>query len=61
MPVAISQYFTLRDAFWKKTKMKFHKMDDRGLQTTSKSRTRTWKNEDGAPSEADDLLLRGNL
>lgn len=61
MPVAISQYFTLREAFSKETKMKFHKMDDFGLQTTSKSHTLTWKNEEGTLSEEDDLLLRGSL
>lgn len=36
-------------------------MDDFGLQTTSKSHTLTWKNEDGTLSEEDDLLLQGSL
>lgn len=56
MPAAISQYFTLRE-----TKMKFHKMDDFGLQTTSKSHTLTWKNENGILSVENDLLLQGSL
>lgn len=45
----------------KKTKMEFHKMDDFGLQTTSKSQTWTWKNEEGTLSVEDDLLLQGSL
>lgn len=53
--------FHLERGILKKTKMKFHKMDDFGLQTTSKSHTLTWKNEDGILSEEDDLLLQGSL
>lgn len=53
--------FHLERGILKKTKMKFHKMDDFGLQTTSKSHTLTWNNKDGTLSVEDDLLLRGSL
>lgn len=37
MPAAMSQYFTLRDTFWKKTKMKFPEMDDAGARQPPQS------------------------
>lgn len=43
MPLAIFAKFHLERGILKKTKMKFRKMDDFGLRTTSKSHTLTKK------------------